>query len=217
MSEIKDIEKSTEEKIKDAARRVFHRKGFAATRTRDIAEDAGINLALLNYYFRSKQNLFDIIMKESFAGFIEAVAVIVNDRETSLVEKIAGMSCRYIDMFAVQPNLPLFIITEMRNNPEEIFSRIPMHGIIMRSYMFRQLSEMLAERGDTTNPAHFAINFMGLTVFPFVASPIIRGVGRMDDAEFAALMQQRKQLIPHWIKLILDNPMPQHESTSLPL
>ena len=55
---------TTEEKIKEAARKLFTQKGFAATRTRDIAEEAGINLALLNYYFRSKQKLFDLIMKD---------------------------------------------------------------------------------------------------------------------------------------------------------
>ena len=54
---IKDL--STEQKIKNAARKVFTEKGYAATRTRDIAEAAGINLALLNYYFRSKQKLFE--------------------------------------------------------------------------------------------------------------------------------------------------------------
>ena len=61
-----EIEKnpSTEEKIKEAARRVFTKKGYAATRTRDIAEESGYNLALINYYFRSKEKLFDIVMLE---------------------------------------------------------------------------------------------------------------------------------------------------------
>ncbi len=59
-----EINASTEEKIKEAARRVFTQKGYAATRTRDIAEESGLNLALINYYFRSKEKLFDIIMLE---------------------------------------------------------------------------------------------------------------------------------------------------------
>ena len=59
---MKDL--STENKIKEAARKIFTQKGYAATRTRDIAEEAGINLALLNYYFRSKKKLFDIVMLE---------------------------------------------------------------------------------------------------------------------------------------------------------
>ena len=79
---------STEEKIKEAARRVFTRKGYAATRTRDIAEESGYNLALINYYFRSKEKLFDIIMLDNLHLFIHSVMAIVNDPATTLQEKI---------------------------------------------------------------------------------------------------------------------------------
>src|ERR1700748_2737311 len=66
---------STEEKIKAAAKKLFTQKGFAATRTRDIAEEAGINLALLNYYFRSKEKLFELIMMENFRQFLQGIKV----------------------------------------------------------------------------------------------------------------------------------------------
>src|SRR6202007_2839144 len=88
---------STEEKIKDAARVIFHRKGYAATRTRDIAEEAGINLALLNYYFRSKEKLFDIIMLESLYEFRQFMQTAFNDEKTSLESKIETMVGKYID------------------------------------------------------------------------------------------------------------------------
>src|SRR5947207_6934659 len=78
----------TQEKIKEAARKIFMQKGYAATRTRDIAEEAGINLALLNYYFRSKEKLFDIIMLEKLFHFIEGIKDILNDKQTTLEEKI---------------------------------------------------------------------------------------------------------------------------------
>ncbi|MBS1688702.1 MAG: TetR/AcrR family transcriptional regulator, partial [Bacteroidetes bacterium] len=79
---------STEEKIKEAARKVFLQKGYAATRTRDIAEEAGYNLALLNYYFRSKEKLFDIIMVETMQNFLHSVKEILRDEQTSLQEKL---------------------------------------------------------------------------------------------------------------------------------
>ena len=69
MKKTKDI--STEERIKAAARKVFHQKGFAGTRTRDIAEEAGINHAMLNYYFRSKEKLFEMVMMETMAQFFK--------------------------------------------------------------------------------------------------------------------------------------------------
>ena len=69
-----ETDKNTEQKIKDAARDIFHKKGFAATRTRDIAKLSGINLALINYYFRSKQKLFDIILLESMQSFFKIIS-----------------------------------------------------------------------------------------------------------------------------------------------
>ncbi|MGN6539204.1 MAG: TetR/AcrR family transcriptional regulator, partial [Ginsengibacter sp.] len=78
---------STEEKIKEAARKVFMEKGFAATRTRDIAEESGINLALLNYYFRSKEKLFHEVMSEKIQQFFGVLFPIINDSSTKLETK----------------------------------------------------------------------------------------------------------------------------------
>src|SRR5580698_8757544 len=107
-----DSELSTEEKIKEAARKLFTQKGFAATRTRDIAEEAGINLALLNYYFRSKERLFDLVMLENFGQFISGVRALFNDENTSLDQKIEALVNFYIDRLIISPDLPLFIINE---------------------------------------------------------------------------------------------------------
>ena len=74
-------ELSTEEKIIDAARKLFTQKGFSATRTRDIAEEADINLALLNYYFRSKQNLFQIIIEKEFDELFGIITPILSNKE----------------------------------------------------------------------------------------------------------------------------------------
>src|ERR1700678_2054851 len=107
-----EISASTEEKIKEAARRVFTRKGYSGTRTRDIAEESGYNLALINYYFRSKEKLFDIIMLEHMQTFIHSVMGIVNDSTTSLNEKIASLIAHYIDMLIKNPDLPIFVLSE---------------------------------------------------------------------------------------------------------
>ncbi len=84
-------DRPTEEKIKEAARTVFTRKGFAATRTRDIAEEAGLNLALLNYYFRSKEKLFEIVMLEKMQVFFGFIGPIIYDDSTSLELKVEGI------------------------------------------------------------------------------------------------------------------------------
>src|SRR5687768_3368256 len=85
----KTLDLSTEEKIKAAALKLFTKKGFAATRTRDISEEAGINLALLNYYYRSKERLFELVMTEILQNFFRGLTQIFNDESTSLDEKVS--------------------------------------------------------------------------------------------------------------------------------
>src|SRR6187402_3423361 len=114
---IQAADHSTEEKIKLAARKVFTQKGFSAARTRDIADEAGINLALLNYYFRSKQKLFEQIMFEKVQLLFGHLAPALFDPTTSLDIKIERMVTLYIDMIIENPDLPIFVLSEIRNHP----------------------------------------------------------------------------------------------------
>lgn len=201
MSESKKKDASTEEKIREAAKTVFYKKGFAATRTRDIAEESGLNLALLNYYFRSKAKLFEIIMTDTFVGFISSIKVILNDERTSLQEKVEVIAGRYIDFIIKEPEIPIFILTEIRNNPDGLLKRLPIQEMIINSTFIRQFQEAVEKKEiSEPNPLHFLMNLMGLVVFPFIAKPIIMGSRNLEIAEFNALMQERKKRIPVWIK-----------------
>lgn len=198
-------ERSTEERIKEAARAVFHRKGYAGTRTRDIAEEAGINLALLNYYFRSKDRLFSIIMLETFTAFFASVTAVVNDPDTSLEEKVGRLADRYIDMMLREPEIPFFLMSEMRRDPLALMQTVQLDRALMESVLLRQY-ESAVDRGKIPRLPflHFVMNLMGLILFPFIANPMLKAIGELDDLQFAALMQERKQLIPHWIQILLD-------------
>lgn len=199
------VDHSTEEKIKNAARVIFHKKGFAATRTRDIAEEAGINLALLNYYFRSKEKLFDIIMLESLQSFLQSMAGVFNDEKTSFENKIETLISNYIDLLIKQPDIPLFVLSELRTNPKELVSKMNLKEFLMGSYLIKQLQQALKEeRVAHLHPLHFIMNLMSMTVFPFVASPILKGLGDLSLNDFNDLMLQRKALIPIWIKATLN-------------
>ena len=195
---------STELKIKQAARKIFMQKGYAAARTRDIAEEAGINLALLNYYFRSKEKLFDIIMLENLQQFIEGIKEILNNRQTSIEQKIEIIVTNYINLFVQQPDLPLFVLHELRTHPKEIISKIDRDKFISKSYFMQQIKEAAKEgKIAPVNPLHFLMNIVGLTIFPFVASPILRNIGGLNQQDFNSLMEERKKLIPKWIKAIM--------------
>jgi AcrR family transcriptional regulator len=191
---------STEEKIKQAAQKVFTQKGFAASRTRDIAEEAGINLALLNYYFRSKEKLFEIVMRETMLQFVSAIKGIFNNEETSLIEKVTRMAESYINLFKDNPNIPLFVLSEVRRHPEKFMINMGIKSVLHESHFFRQI--MAATKGRM-HPMHFMMNLMGLIVFPFVASPLLKGLGDLDAGAFDQLMLERKKMIPIWIDSML--------------
>lgn len=199
-----NLDATTEEKIKEAARVVFHKKGFAATRTRDIAEEAGINLALLNYYFRSKGRLFEIIMLETVSGFIQTMALALNDEETTLEEKIRRIASAYIDLIGKEPDLPIFMLSEIRNNPDLLLHKLPIKQTILGSVFFRQHLAAVQEGKITEpNPLHFLMNLIGLIMFPFIPSPMLKRLGDLQDKDFDRLMQERKKLIPLWINAMM--------------
>jgi len=195
---------STEEKIMQAAKKLFTQNGFAATRTRDIANEAGINLALLNYYFRSKEKLFDIVMIDNFRQFIKGISIHLLDGATTMEQKIQRIVTAYIDFLNNNPDLPIFIINEIRGNTSKIAQQINEEVAPLRAHMFRQIQEA-GRQGRITpiDPFHFIANLIGLTVFPFIGRPLLQRVTSTDDQQFRAFMEERKQLVPIWINAIM--------------
>jgi len=191
---------STEEKIKVAARKVFLQKGYAATRTRDIAEESGINLALLNYYFRSKEKLFNQVMLEKMQQFFGILVPIIDDSSTTLATKIELIVSNYIDLLSENPDLPLFVLSEMKSQATKIKNVLPVQKITENTSLIRQLKE---KRPDI-NSLHFFMNILGMTVFPFVAKPAFDLIAATNKKELEALLQERKKLIPRWIKATLN-------------
>ncbi len=202
--ELKEKDISTEEKIKEAAKLVFHKKGYAATRTRDIAEEANINLALLNYYFRSKEKLFTMIMVEALAGFFQQLSSVLNNTETSLETKIELIAQNYIDFLTKEPGIPLFILSEIRNNATFFIEKIPIQEVVLHSEFIKQYQTEV-QKGNATepNPIQFLMNVLGLVVFPFIAQPMLSHLAKIDSAQFNQLMQQRKKQIPIWVKAMM--------------
>lgn len=195
-----ETDASTEEKIKTAANIVFTKKGFSGTRTRDIAEEAGINLALLNYYFRSKEKLFDIVMMENIQQFLKGISGVLNNEALSLTAKVARVAENYINMLKEHPDLPLFILGEIKANPDKLATNMNVKAILLQSNFYKQLKEALH---DDVNPLHFIMNIVSLTVFPFVASPLLKAIGELKADAFDEMMEERKKMIPIWVEAML--------------
>jgi AcrR family transcriptional regulator len=195
---------NTESKIKAAARIVFHKKGFAATRTRDIATEAGMNLALLNYYFKNKQKLFELVMLETLTSFFQTIGTVFNDENTTLEKKIQLVAEKYIDVITEEPGIPLFIMSELRSRGAAILEKLPGIKLILQSVFIQQYKEEVRKgKISEPDPLQFLMNLLGLIVFPFISSPMIKKLGKISDRQFDQLMQDRKTQIPVWIKAML--------------
>ncbi|MDR2948939.1 MAG: TetR/AcrR family transcriptional regulator [Dysgonomonas sp.] len=199
----KDI--STEEKIKEAARKVFQEKGYGQARTRDIADAAGINLALLNYYFRSKEKLFDIIMEESLTEIFFVITSVVNDEETSLSEKIEAIVSRYTDSLLPNPNLPLFVLSEIQANPQRLLQKVGVPlNMMTDSHFYKQIEEQVDKVGIKISPFHFFINIVSMSIFPVVGKPLLMNLHTsMNEKTYLEFIEERRKLIPQWIKMML--------------
>jgi AcrR family transcriptional regulator len=197
----KTTDLSSEERIKEAARNIFTKKGYAAARTRDIAREAGINLALLNYYFRSKEQLFELVMLENFGQFISGVRSLLHDKKSTLDEKIEALADFYISQLIANPDLPLFIINQLHTNPAVLLNKGFTKDILLRSHFVKQLSqELRTQKKSNPNPLHFVMNLFSMIILPFIASPLIRQVGNLSEKQFKQVMEERRKLIPLWIK-----------------
>jgi AcrR family transcriptional regulator len=180
---------------------VFTEKGFSGARTRDIAEEAGINLALLNYYFRTKEKLFEQVMKVKIILLFGQIIPIVSNEKTSLDEKLDLASGKYFDILSKNPNLPLFILSEIQKKTSDVKSILPADKVLKNSFIINQIQE----KKPDINPFHFLLNFLSMTVFPFLGKPILQTFEVMNDEEFQKFVEERKTLVPMWIKMMLNH------------
>lgn len=194
---------TTEERILEAAMKVFTRRGFAATRTEDIAKEAGINRTLLHYYYRDKQTIFNLIFETRFKEFFKGLFLIFEADNISLFDKIRRMVDHEISMLMKHPDLARFIITEIAHNPELLIGYGKKLG--MNPRVLKQSFEDLVAREireDIIKPIEgrqLLMNIMSLCIYPLVAKPIILTMMNVDEAAFGNMMEQRKTEVSEFI------------------
>ncbi len=199
MSESLDL--STEQKILEAAKKVFMQKGLDGTRLDEIAVEAGINKALLHYYFRSKEKLFQTVFDQMAGKMLPDFSVIIESQET-IEGKIELFVHRYIDFVSENPQLPLFLITELNRNPErmkEILKHTDNFGKI-QNFAFQMITEMQVGRIKSFNPLHLILNIMSMCIFPFIAKPVLVTILQVKEDDINTILTQRKQEVSHFIR-----------------
>lgn len=194
---------STEERILDAAMKVFTRRGFAAARTEEIAKEAGINRALLHYYYRDKQTIFNLIFETRFKEFFMGLFIIFEADNVSLFEKINRMVEHEINTLTKHPDLARFVITEIAQEPDLLIEYGKKLGVNPRLFIEafeKQVSKEVIE--GTIIPIQgrqLLINIMSLCIYPFVAKPIIKTMMTLDESQYDQLTEQRKKHVSEFI------------------
>lgn len=196
----KTKDKSTEEQILVAARRVFVRDGMTGARMQDIADEAGINKALLHYYFKNKEKLFEVIFMEAATRLFPTINDIFLS-EQPLFEKIERFCAQYITIVMENPYLPLFVLNEINRDPGYFLGKVWKGKNVPQPQRF--LAQIEAEKAKGTikniHPMHLLLNMLSMTIFPFVAKPMLQKNMGMDEHQFRAIMEQRKKEIPKFI------------------
>ncbi len=189
----------TEGQILNAAKNVFQKKGMDGARMQEIADEAGINKAMLHYYYRSKQLLFEAVFSNAFSLLAPQLNKILND-DSSIEEKVKNFTSNYISFISKHPYLPNFIIQELNRNPK-FFEKIQKSAAFPTLEKFKSLVEEEVEKGilKPIDGEQLFINIISLNIFPFVATPLIKGFLKIDDKGFKQLMEQRKTAVSEFI------------------
>jgi AcrR family transcriptional regulator len=194
----------TEQRILEAARTVFVRRGTAGARMQEIAHEAGVNQALLHYYFRSKDRLAEAVFRQVAGRILPSVFEILGS-DVSIEEKVERMVHLYIDSFARTPFLPGYILSELHHHPEratQLFAAAAgVEPARFATPILRKLGSQIDARvGEGTMrpiaPEQFAVNLISLCIFPFAARPLLHVVFGLDEGAFTRFIEQRKRELP---------------------
>lgn len=185
---------SAEERIRAAARVVFLAKGYDGTTSRDIAEAAGLNVAMTNYYFRSKEKLFHLTFEEMFQQYFAGMQRILNQEGLTLKERITALIEGEYSNLRQHPDVPQFITHEMHRHPNLFKGTAKMD--FAATEFGRQVSEAAAA-GEI--PALSPLQIMALvvsnTTHPFVSKVMYLSLVGIDEAAYAVFTDQHELLV----------------------
>ena len=202
---------STESLILQAAKKVFTEKGLTGARMQDIADEAGINRALLHYYFRSKEKLFELIFNDAFSTFLGTVQPVVFDPVTTFFEKIERLVAAEIDYVEGQPFNPLFILNEMSQNPEMCQKKNlgQKYSAFLEQLSVLVEEEYKAGRIIRIEAKQLFLNIISLILFPFVAKEYVQHAFGYEEEQYREILGRRKIDVSRFVIQAIQTSAPQ--------
>ena len=196
---MKDPKPSTEELILEAAQAVFLEKGLAGARMQEIADRAGINKALLHYYFRSKEKLSELIITRAVGALLPRVLAVL-ETDQDLFAKIRQVAGEYVTFVSRNSFMPLFIINEVNRNPQFFLKASVQHEKARIDTFRRQVEEAVAQgRIRPISSAQLLMNLMSLVMFPFLGKPIFQAALGLSEGDFQLEMERRRTEVAEFV------------------
>ncbi len=189
----------TEQAILEAAKTVFTAKGYAGAQMQEIADVAGINKALVHYYFRKKQQLFDRVFKSVLETLVSPLLSIL-EKPMPAIDKIETFINAYTDTLKENPYFPLFMLHELSANRELVIKffkedvKYKVGGLIAELLMESNLAS------HSIDPRQMAVNFISMLLFPFVGRDLLSQVFNLSPDEYNDFLEDRKKILFDLVK-----------------
>ncbi len=170
---------STEERILEAAEREFLLKGFAGARTTSIAEAAGVTHAMLHYYFRTKEKIFQKILSDKIELFKQSLRLPLEvDTQMSLEEMLSCVVATHFNLLRKNPDMPRFLINEVLADAartEFILSQVKDTASHLCRVLQRKIDEAVQKGvAEKVDASELLLSILSLNVMTFVALPVMR-------------------------------------------
>lgn len=202
-------EDSNEKTILRVAEKLFLKNGFSGTSTTEIAKEVGCNQALIHYYFRTKENLFNSIFEQKFKKFFQDIFILNDQKPQIFTDKLKQLIEAHFDLISENPKLPLLIINELSRKKEHVNSmREKLQNIpekLLSELNTGLAIEIAAGRIRSMELRDLIISILSLNISLFLLMPIVEEVLPLNGEEKIKLISHRRQ---EHVNLILNNLKP---------
>ncbi len=196
-----EIENSTQQRILEVATNVFYQKGLAGARMQEIADLSGINKAMLHYYYRTKEQLFDKVFQKTFSTYIESVSRLLKNT-LPLKEKLWHFIDEVMDLLQKYPYIPVFILHELNQNPDRVADLFALNDSINFEEFKKEVAREVRKGNiKKVKAEQLFTDLIALTVLPFIAQPILCKVMSKNQQQYTQFLQERKKdLKMNWLE-----------------